>query len=482
MSLAALVQPALVPSDWPAFSRAAHRALWGPLLPLLRNLGVGWNDGGCRILAEAYLLWLPGAARYVLVGSHGATVPKVQHVVARVGDHYLDGDGASTAAEMLERWRSQEDVLRPSLVPDPDARLADEETEIPYDSELSRRLAVELQRRLGKRLDLRGRGSRGGRRGKADRPRKGANEVSPGRDRRDREALKTKSGGPATLLTREKINAAPMWTIFNGPARAPGPMMWAVFDISDNYSQAMVARMEKLDVHPSEPELDSEFESEQPQGADDISAGLAYLSSGGTLCKVPDTEASKSWRLLVVGTEVRPVTPITRERIAAAPMWTIFQGRAMDPGPVMWIVSEVNFPPSDAVVEKMKTVDAYSSSPELDGDEEQPRRDVDDIDAALAYLNTGGVLCKVPRTPRSKAWRLLVVGEVSKYTNDRKRYSVITGFATTKTSDGHAALGRHVGVDYTGRGKTERGAMADLKRQIEVADPRVKITLKREPR
>ena len=48
----------------------------------------------------------------------------------------------------------------------------------------------------------------------------------------------------------------------------------------------------------------------------------------------------------------------------------------------------------------------------------QPRDDVDDIDAALAYLRSGGALCKVPdsedpTSSRSKYWRLLVIEPVA---------------------------------------------------------------------
>jgi hypothetical protein len=128
-----------------AFARAAKKALWGPLLHMLDDLGhVGWHDGGCRILADAYLLILPKASRYVLVGSRGTPNAQVQHVLVRVGDHYLDGDGASTEATLLRRWGTLEGVSRARLVPDPDARLADQATEIPRDRALSARLAKEL--------------------------------------------------------------------------------------------------------------------------------------------------------------------------------------------------------------------------------------------------------------------------------------------------------------------------------------------------
>ena len=114
---------------------------------MLDDLGhVGWHDGGCRILAEAYLLILPEASRYVLVGSRDIPKAHVQHVLVRVEDRYLDGDGASTEATLLRRWRALEGVSRARLVPDPDARLADQATEIPCNRALSARLAQALLR------------------------------------------------------------------------------------------------------------------------------------------------------------------------------------------------------------------------------------------------------------------------------------------------------------------------------------------------
>jgi 8-oxo-dGTP pyrophosphatase MutT (NUDIX family) len=145
-------RPPAPATDWRAFSRALKKLLWGPLLSMLHPLGdAGWNDGGCRVLADANLLWLPRATRYVVTGTHdhGPGGPaKVQHVLVRVGDRYLDGDGASTEATLLKRWRTQEDVANARLAPDPAGLFADSAEEIPQDREMSEEIAAVLRNKL----------------------------------------------------------------------------------------------------------------------------------------------------------------------------------------------------------------------------------------------------------------------------------------------------------------------------------------------
>ena len=40
-----------------------------------------------------------------------------QHVVVRIGDCYLDGDGAWTEKQLLEHWEKKEGLLYPELRP-----------------------------------------------------------------------------------------------------------------------------------------------------------------------------------------------------------------------------------------------------------------------------------------------------------------------------------------------------------------------------
>lgn len=108
---------------------------------------------------------------------------------------------------------------------------------------------------------------------------------------------------------------------------------------------------------------------------------------------------------------------ITKRQLEEAPLWTIFQGEAADPSPVGWDLfwlDTVRYPPDIAA--KMTELGILYEEPELDSDKEEfdekgiPINGVDDLDAALMYLRSGGALCKVPDTAESKYWRLLVVG------------------------------------------------------------------------
>lgn len=145
-------------TDWASFSRESKRLLWGPLLPVLDELcgpgGCGWNDGGCRVLAEAYMLWLPGAERVVLVGWSNPLYTKlqVQHVLVRVADRYIDGDGACTLNSLVRRWRVREGIKNLQLLSDPGASLSNKSKDIPVRPELSRRLADVLRVNLAKYL------------------------------------------------------------------------------------------------------------------------------------------------------------------------------------------------------------------------------------------------------------------------------------------------------------------------------------------
>jgi hypothetical protein len=103
---------------------------------------------------------------------------------------------------------------------------------------------------------------------------------------------------------------------------------------------------------------------------------------------------------------------ITKKELEDAPYWTIFEGQAEDPGSVGWAlfyIYPVEDHPED-VTTKMSSLDVSLFEPEIDGDKKQPRGDVDDLDAALAYLRDGGKLCKVPDRMDSSYWRLLAVG------------------------------------------------------------------------
>lgn len=98
-------------------------------------------------------------------------------------------------------------------------------------------------------------------------------------------------------------------------------------------------------------------------------------------------------------------------------MWTIFTGTAEDPGPVLWDVFSITpaRPYPEEIERRMEELGILLEEPQREDDYKgQPRDDVDDIDAALAFLRSDGALCKVPdaedpASPRAKYWRLLVI-------------------------------------------------------------------------
>lgn len=63
-----------------------------------------WCEGGCLVLAQALSALVDGEM-LVVASERGP-----EHVVVRMGDVYLDGDGASTEEELLRRWRTEENL------------------------------------------------------------------------------------------------------------------------------------------------------------------------------------------------------------------------------------------------------------------------------------------------------------------------------------------------------------------------------------
>lgn len=78
-----------------------------------------WLEGGCWLLARALHEWIgDGSTMWTLYSSSlwdSTTFP--QHVVVKVGECFLDGDGASTEQQLLHRWVTEERVLNPGLKP-----------------------------------------------------------------------------------------------------------------------------------------------------------------------------------------------------------------------------------------------------------------------------------------------------------------------------------------------------------------------------
>lgn len=68
----------------------------------------GWNDGGCRSLMKAFILWL---GRDELRTYQIVKKPEQhhsEHAFVQVGRWFLDGDGVSGFAQMEHRWRFEE--------------------------------------------------------------------------------------------------------------------------------------------------------------------------------------------------------------------------------------------------------------------------------------------------------------------------------------------------------------------------------------
>ncbi len=114
--------------------------------------------------------------------------------------------------------------------------------------------------------------------------------------------------------TAESFTTAPAFAVFEGEAADPGPVPFALFDL-DGYGtfgdldEASAAT--GLDVQASEPEVcDDENDG---RAFDDTHAALAHLRAGGALCKVPDSEGSPHYRLLVVA-QVEDVSAAEHER------------------------------------------------------------------------------------------------------------------------------------------------------------------------
>lgn len=98
-----------------ALSHALRTQLQAPVMwSLLEPFECGWLDGGCLPLAQALIVWLGSEAELWTVRDGSG---RAQHVLARLGDWYLDGDGISSATVLLSRWRRLERIVSPRLTP-----------------------------------------------------------------------------------------------------------------------------------------------------------------------------------------------------------------------------------------------------------------------------------------------------------------------------------------------------------------------------
>lgn len=68
-----------------------------------------WGYGGCWILAAALKKLIGPKAKLYYVGSPMG----VEHVVVRVGDLYLDQDGAQTASQLVKKLKLDDAFISP---------------------------------------------------------------------------------------------------------------------------------------------------------------------------------------------------------------------------------------------------------------------------------------------------------------------------------------------------------------------------------
>jgi hypothetical protein len=81
-----------------------------------------WTAGGCWLLARALHQWVGDPAElWTIYSEVGSDVlrPDVipQHVVVRIGNCYLDGNGAWTEKQLLDYWETKEGLRYPELRP-----------------------------------------------------------------------------------------------------------------------------------------------------------------------------------------------------------------------------------------------------------------------------------------------------------------------------------------------------------------------------
>lgn len=109
---------------------------------LLPHPRATWTSGGCYILADALGSWLENAFPLVAVSGRGGFPV---HVLLKVGDCYVDADGASTEEELVQRWRTQEMIEGARVGPFDPAQAG----EIDCPTKPVQRLVAALRRRFG---------------------------------------------------------------------------------------------------------------------------------------------------------------------------------------------------------------------------------------------------------------------------------------------------------------------------------------------
>ena len=85
-----------------------------------------WTAGGCLLLADMLAKATGGQKVAIYDGETGIRIGHPEHIAVKLGEMYLDGDGASTEASLIDRWRREEGLGNPVIAPynAPDAKRA----------------------------------------------------------------------------------------------------------------------------------------------------------------------------------------------------------------------------------------------------------------------------------------------------------------------------------------------------------------------
>jgi hypothetical protein len=109
------------------------------------------------------------------------------------------------------------------------------------------------------------------------------------------------------------------------------------------------------------------------------------------------------------------------DEFVEAPMYTVFQGPVeLDDQELLtdeeWDLFSVSGDQADANVRREANRRGIMLAHNIEGDIINPQKDdvlgpekADDLDAALSYIASGGMLVKLPDTPDSQYWRLYAV-------------------------------------------------------------------------
>lgn len=110
------------PRELRLFGRDLKRWLYDPngAWTILPEGWPTWVSGGCWILARALHEWIGRSSEICAIYSEiGSDIldPNIipQHLVVRIGNCFLDGDGASSEKELLYRWETKEGLRYPKL-------------------------------------------------------------------------------------------------------------------------------------------------------------------------------------------------------------------------------------------------------------------------------------------------------------------------------------------------------------------------------